>query len=182
MDSGVIIMSLQTTAATITAKETDIHYIVGNNKMDYHGVIALVTDIMNQTLEYAIPIIKDWIRTYVAKRTGQLQDDLIKTLETSQWINNQLRLELGTMLQYAKELNKGGVVVRHNSEMEYAYYYGNYGKILLNDPQAQDKFWGLLKMESRKVLKESFSKARFKVCGGIGISGQSINRKLKVVI
>lgn len=175
-------MSLQSTAGKISVRESDITYIVGNTQMDYWGVLALVDDIMNKTLEYTLPLIKTWIQTYVAKRTSQLQDDLIRTLETSQWLNDQLKLELGTMLPYAKKVNSGTQRLRHNNEWGYAYYYGYHGRILLNDPQAQDKFWGLLKMEARRVLREMFSRARFEVCGAIGVSGQSIQRKLRVTI
>ena len=176
-------MVIQTDVATITGSNATISYIVANTSLDYFGVLSLVEDIMRKTLEYTIPQIKAWIKEYVAKRTGQLQDDLIKTLENSQWVNQQLRLELGTMLPYAGKINSDrSLKIQHSNELGYAYSYGVRGKVILKDSKAQYGFWGLLKMESRKRLRENFTRSRFEICGKLGVSGQSIQRKLRVKI
>lgn len=175
--------NMKVTAATITSSPSKITYMANGMHMSYGNVLSLVDMIMQRTLDYTIPEIKSWIQNYVAKRTGQLQDDLINTLMTSAWIGQQLKLELGTMVDYAKYVNKmPAYMLQHEFEWGKAYYYGYHGWVYLNDPNAQSGFWGLLRMEGRRALRANFKRARDDWCGLMGVSGQFIQRSLKVVI
>jgi hypothetical protein len=161
--------------AEINITEPKIHYLIGATKLDYQGVMFLVDDIMTKTLEYTITDIEEWISIYVAKRTGQLQDSLIRFLKTSAWVNNKLKLILGTDLEYAQYVNNmSSNQVRHSGEIGKAYYYGFFGDVLLDDPMAQGGFWGLLRMEGKRSLKDNFARVRMEICGGLGISARPI--------
>jgi len=99
--------------------------------------------------------IEKWIKNYVPKRTGQLRENLLRQLQSSRVLKGQfLRLVLGSHITYMRFVDAYSTAqVRHANEPGYAYYYGHWGKITLNDPKAIGHFWGLLKLYARDRLK-----------------------------
>lgn len=152
-----------------------VNFTVNNARLTQQDVINVVDQIMSRTLQYTIHEVSSWIEEYVAKRTGQLQDGLKDRLSSSSWLNWVLRLELGSNVPYMGIVNNySASQVQHNNEIGYADYYGHEGLILLNDPKAQGKFWGLFHMHAKTRLKENFKKARLEVCGSVGMSARTI--------
>lgn len=156
-----------------------ITYRVGSLKMDYAGVIDLLNEIMNLTLEKTTEDINDWVLTYIAKRTGQLQDSILDNLLLSGWLNKKLTILLKTDVEYAKDVNEmENEHVQHLNEIGFANYYGHNGMIILNDPKAIGNFWPHLVKYSIDMLKDNFNRSKFEKCGGVGVSGTSTNKIL----
>ena len=83
-----------------------------------------------------------WIRKKVPKATGQLQDNLIANLKSSNVKKGLLRIVLGTDIGYAPDVAEMSTSqVAHSGEKSYAYYYGAHGPIILDDPDAIGNFW-----------------------------------------
>jgi len=151
---------------------SEISYKVGSSKLTYEQLMKAFDEVLDKSLQYTKPIITNWIRKYVAKRTGQLQDSLIERLNLSSYLNNVLKLLLGTKVEYASDVNKmSSKKLKHFNEWGYAYYYGYNGLLKLNDPEALDDFFGNLIKESKRVLIENFNKSKLEVFGQIGVSG-----------
>jgi len=161
--------------------EGKIDYLINNLHMEHAEVLELLTQIMEKTIQYTVPEIEQWIKEYVPKRTGQLQNSLLDSINMTEWTGQQLRLILFTDVEYATELNnRKDIQIQHNNEIGSAYYYGHYGKLILNDPKAQYGFMGLLKMFARQHLKDNFKRARFEICGSVGVSAAPISKTIKV--
>ncbi len=95
-----------------------------------------------------IPTI-DWINKYVPKRTGQLRDSLINWIN-DHWIVDDvgLKASLNTDVEYAFDISGDashkGTWYEHSGAPAVAYYYNNYGRIFLDDPQAITMWSGLM--------------------------------------
>jgi len=119
-----------------------IKFIAKNTEVDFAEILALLHNMLLYVLSELIFELKIWINTKVPKRTGQLRDNLIKHLESSNVKKGLMRLVLGTNINYAPDVaDMSTRQVRHSGEKGYAYYYGHHGKIDLNDPQAIGDFW-----------------------------------------
>lgn len=119
-----------------------IKFIAKNTEVDFAEILALLHNMLLYVLSELIFELKIWINTKVPKRTGQLRDNLIKHLESSNVKKGLMRLVLGTNIDYAPDVaDMSTRQVRHSGEKGYAYYYGHHGKIDLNDPQAIGDFW-----------------------------------------
>jgi len=119
-----------------------IKFIAKNTEVDFAEILALLHNMLLYVLSELIFELKIWINTKVPKRTGQLRDNLIKHLESSNVKKGLMRLVLGTNINYAPDVaDMSTRQVRHSGEKGYAYYYGHHGKINLNDPQAIGDFW-----------------------------------------
>lgn len=176
MDRGGVKLSI----ASIKT-EGKISYIANNLRMEMGEVLQLLTQIMEKTIQYTVPEIEQWIKKYVPKRTGQLQNSLLDSVNKTEWTGQQLRLILFTDVEYARELNnRKDIQIQHNNEIGSAYYYGHYGKLILNDSNAYYDFMGLLKMFARQHLKDNFKRARFEICGSVGVSAAPISKTIKV--
>jgi len=122
-----------------------IKFIAKNTKVDFAEILSLLHNMLLYVLDELIFELKTWINTKVPKRTGQLRDNLLKHLDSSNVKKGLMRLVLGTDIQYAPDVAEMATrQVRHSGEVGYAYYYGHYGKINLNDPQAIGDFWNEL--------------------------------------
>lgn len=122
-------------------KKSDFTIILNNVPVsEATTAIALVQQIEDEALKATIREGIARIRRKVAKRTGQLQESLIANLKSSRRRGSITRIILGTHLDYAEAVdNMTTNQVRHYNEDGYAYYYGHYGKIILNDPEAEGK-------------------------------------------
>lgn len=122
-----------------------IKFIAKNTEVDFAEIVALIHNMLLYVLDELIFELKAWINKKVPKRTGQLRDNLLKHLESSNVKKGLMRLVLGTDIQYAPDVAEMSTrQVRHSGEKGYAYYYGHHGKINLNDPQAIGDFWNEL--------------------------------------
>ena len=122
-----------------------IKYLAKNTKVDFEEVLALLHNMLLYVLDELLFELRIWIKTKVPKRTGQLRDNMLKQLESSNVKKGLMRLVLGTNIDYAPkvaEMSTGQV--RHSGEKGYAYYYGEHGPIILNDPEAIGDFWEVL--------------------------------------
>ena len=130
------------TRAQAGVRKAEIKYIIKHTNLTYQQVVDVITNILDHTLAATMKDLKAWINKYVPKRTGQLRDSLKKNLESSRVVNGIMRIKLGTHLNYAPAVNLFSTSqVRHRGEIGYAYYYGHYGRIVLNDPLAIGSFW-----------------------------------------
>ena len=122
-----------------------IKFLAKNTEVDFDEILSLLHNMLLYVLDELIFELKTWIKTKVPKRTGQLRDNLLKHLESSNVKKGLMRLVLGTDIQYAPDVAEMPTrTVRHSGEVGYAYYYGHHGKINLNDPQAIGDFWNEL--------------------------------------
>ncbi|KKN18806.1 hypothetical protein LCGC14_0952100 [marine sediment metagenome] len=119
-----------------------IKYLAKGNVLTYDEILALLHSMFLYVLDELILELKIWIKTKVPKRTGQLRDNMLRQLDSSNVKKGLMRLVLGTNIDYAPQVAEmTTTMVRHVNEVGYAYYYGKSGKILLNDPQAIGNFW-----------------------------------------
>lgn len=170
------------TQAQVKATDDKIGYIAKNTKLTYGQVKQLVQTVLETALELTKADCKKWITAYVPYRTGQLQDSLLSNLDSSTVASGKfLRLVLGTHLNYAQYVNKmSDSKVRHYSEVGYAYYYGHFGKIMLNDPGAIGHYHGLMLMYARAQLKKHLRQVNVTIAGSVGVSAKPISDQLKV--
>ena len=117
--------------------------------------------VLRTALSHTIDDLDDWIDEFVPKRTGQLRDSLKHNLRSSRVINKTLlKLYFGTHLDYADFVNDMTTSqVAHNGTIGYAYYYGNYGRITLNDPNAVGSFFDKMIQYARIALKANIQRA-----------------------
>ncbi len=119
-----------------------IRYLAKSSPLTYDEITALLHSMFLYILNELMFELRIWIKTKVPKRTGQLRDNLLKHLESSNVKKGLMRLVLGTDIQYAPDVADYSTrQVRHSGEIGYAYYYGESGRMVLNDPQAIGNFW-----------------------------------------
>ena len=120
----------------------EIKYLAKGSTLTFDEILALYHNMLLYVLDELLFELKIWINTKVPKRTGQLRENMLKHLETSNVKKGLMRILLGTNIDYAPkvaEMTTGQV--RHSGEIGYAGYYGITGPIVLNDPQAIGNFW-----------------------------------------
>lgn len=119
-----------------------IKYLAKNNELEFEEVLALFHNMLLYVLDELLFELRIWIKTKVPKRTGQLRDNLLKQLDSSRVKKGLMRIVLGTNIDYAPKVAEMTTAqVRHSGEKGYAYYYGEYGPIILDDPEAIGNFW-----------------------------------------
>ena len=131
-----------------------IKYLAKSTEMSFDEILGMINDMLMYVLDELIRELEIWIKSKVPKRTGQLRDSLIANLHSSRVKLGLMRIILGTNLDYAEDVNEMSTrIVRHSGEPAYAYYYGHYGKITLNDPQAIGGFFdALLKFAKERTM------------------------------
>ena len=123
-------------------------------EITYPAAVAVLDMILTYALKLTIAHLYEWIDEKVPKRTGQLRDSLKINLKTSTVKNKLLKLYFGTHLDYAGFVNDMTTSqVAHDGEVGYAYYYGHYGKIILDDPNAIGGFFDAMIEEARLTLQ-----------------------------
>ena len=88
----------------------------------------------------------NWSQTYVPKRTGALQKDLIKYINTN-WIYTEgmIVLDLISNIPYAMDIVGNPIHVGTFYEHDGSFAYDQHGKLVyLNDPQAEKYWWQLI--------------------------------------
>lgn len=151
------------TQLTIKLDKAKVKKIAKENQMTPQQLVMLIEPILNETLERTMEDMTIWILRFVPKRTGQLRVSLLDNMKSSRVKNGVLRFIIGTHLDYATRVNKMSTSqVRHKGtwyehprkkrvkwykkkktikRRAYAYYYGHYGRIFLDDPEAVGGFW-----------------------------------------
>jgi len=152
----------------ISLKKDSIKYIAGNLKLSYEETVRLITNILQDALDWTIREMEDWIKKFVPKRTGQLQDNLLANIKSSRVRDHTLKLIIRTSIDYAGKVSEmSDAQVQHDStwfehsgERAYAYYYGHYGRIYLNDPDAKGDFFQLLQEYGKDRAFVNLAKAK----------------------
>ncbi len=145
----------------------------GNPLLSEREVENIVVKILKETFQLVVRDVVKWINKFVAKRTGQLRENLILNLASSRTKNYTMVFVLLTSINYAEQVvNYKTSQVRHkNSKREhytvtymrkgrgkkkigkgkvtkhpyaYANYGGHSGRITLNDPQAITNFFTMM--------------------------------------
>lgn len=112
-------------------------------------LINILNEVLWATLKATKLDAINWINTFVPKRTGQLRDSLIDWIN-ARWIKTEtgIQISLGTDVIYAFEIEgdvrHAGTWFEHSGSPATAYYYNNYGKVYLDDPQAFLKWQTLI--------------------------------------
>jgi len=120
----------------------EIKYIAKGNKLTFEEIASLLHNMLLYVLDELMTDLVWWIKKKVPKATGQLQDNLLANLKSSNVKKGLMRIVLGTDITYAPDVaDMSTAQVRHFGEKRYAYYYGKHGPIILNDPQAVGNFW-----------------------------------------
>lgn len=129
----------------------EIKFLAKQNVLTHSQVMDTIQDMLMYVLDELILELETWINSKVPKRTGQLRDSLIDNLHSSTVKIGLMEIILGTLLPYAEDVAAMTTTqVRHSGEDGSAYYYGNYGKIILDDPDAIGNFWVELLNYSRE--------------------------------
>lgn len=130
------------TKRTVGLPKVQIKYIAKKVGVTYQVVLDRIKLLLEYVLDKVTLDMELWIQKYVPKRTGQLQDSLIKNLGSSWVKNGLLKIIMGTHIDYAPDVDAmNAMMVRHLNEIGYAYYYGHHGKINLYDPRAIGGFF-----------------------------------------
>lgn len=144
---------------------------------------ALVQAIFHDVLISVKKDLRDWIRLYVPRRTGQLQHNLLYNLDKSKITRSILKFIAGSTIRYADRVNNmSSAQVKHYSSREhsgklaYAYYYGYRGRIFLNDPMAVGSFFGKLIDYMRRRVDYHITIALRRY---IGATKQQVGLKIK---
>lgn len=170
---------------TIRLDKAKISSIAKEAEITSSQLTQLLNAVLNQTLDLLMEEVLAWILRFVPKRTGQLRDSLLRNMQSSRVRKGVLRFIIGTHLNYAPRVNAmSGNQVKHHSWFEhgkmirrkkkkgkgkkfikkrgkraYAYYYGHYGRIFLDDPEAMGHFWNHLLIFIYKRAKINLAKA-----------------------
>ena len=168
----------------IPLRAADIEYLVGNSSYTYDEVKELITKMLNDVLETTLLNIEEWIDYKVPKRTGQLRDNLKKHIRSSRVSGNIMRIIMGTSIEYAQKVNEmtTGQVRHVNTNKEnsgayaYAYYYGNYGRIHLNDPRAIGHFWDELIEFTKERIMINLTKEKYKLVSDSKFTTRNLTR------
>ena len=123
--------------------------------------VWVIDMVLRTALSHTIDDLDAWIDEFVPKRTGQLRDSLKMNLRSSRVVNRTLlKLYFGTHLNYAEFVNDMTTSqVAHDGEIGYAYYYGNYGRITLDDPHALGNFFGEMITFAQSALRTNIQNA-----------------------
>lgn len=166
------------TRAYVPIRELDFKYIIGKSKYTYEEVIRYVQNVMNETLLVTVEECRQWIYKYVPKRSGDLQETLIKFLEKSipppslfnEIRNVRLTLGAGVEVPYAKyvrdmtakQVQHFGTWFEHSGRKAYSK-----GKpVFLNDPNAVNKYFDKLTAYGIERLKINLSKIKWVTMNG----------------
>ena len=146
----------------IGVQKAQIKYIAGKTKnLTYEQVLDIIISLLNEVLELTLTDMEEWIKKYVPKRTGQLRDNLLRNIRSSRVRNGILRLIIATSIDYAAKVNEmttaqvrhAGTDREHSGKKAYAYYWGHYGPITLDDPKAIGNFFdNLVEYAKDRVL------------------------------
>lgn len=148
------------------ARAPELRYIAKKRPLTYEQVKTLVNNLLREVLDSVVRELEEWIRSRVPKRTGQLRDSLLANLSSSRVVGGVLRLILGTSLDYAEYVDDMSTAqVRHSGEEGYAYYYGHYGRVALDDPQAVGNFFGRLRDYASRRVSANLAKAKARYLG-----------------
>lgn len=166
----MIIIGLRETTK-IGVQKAQIKYIAGKNKnLSYEQVLNLIINLLEEVLELTLIDLEVWIEKYVPKRTGQLRDNLLRNIRSSRVRNGVLRIIIATSIDYAAQVNEMTTAeVRHDStdrehsgKKAYAYYYGHYGPITLDDPDAIGSFFDKLGEYAKERVLINLAKMKHK--------------------
>ncbi len=156
-----------------------IKYLAKGNALTYAEILALLHNMLLYVLDELTFELRIWIKSKVPKRTGQLRDNLLRHLESSNVKKGLMRIVLGTNIDYAQEVAEMTTpMVRHINEIGYAYYYGASGKIILNDPQAIGNFWEELLQYAEERTQFILQRAIDEYFGGTGTLMSHVRRKI----
>jgi hypothetical protein len=161
------------TRGLLRLKEIDIPYIIGDSKLTYAEVIDFIQTTMDQALELTITETTAWIKKYVPKRSGDLQQTLLDFLDKSrpppslftELRNVRLILGVGAEVKYAKYvIPMTSMQVQHdNTWFEHsgrrAYSKGK--PVLLDDPEAKGQFFKFMVAYALERFKINLSKIKW---------------------
>lgn len=161
------------------ATVAEIKILVKGSTLTFDEVLALYHSMLLYALDELLAELKVWIKKKVPKRTGQLQDNLLKNLESSNVKKALMRVVLGTNIDYAPDVAEMSTSqVRHSGELAYAYYYGKHGKIYLNDPEAIGNFWEELIDYSQERMMSILERAIGEYFAGTGTLMRDVRGKI----
>lgn len=164
-------MSIAAPVATpVTLKKDAISYIAGKLKLSLTDTRLLIQNILQDTLDWTLLDMEEWIKEFVPKRTGQLQDNLLKNIQSSRVRDYAIKLIIRTSIDYAAEVNAmsdaqvqhDATWREHSGKKAYAYYYGHYGPIFLDDPNAIGSFMEELQKFSKERSFINLTKAKMR--------------------
>jgi hypothetical protein len=118
------------TQLTISLDRAKASNIAKQNHMTLKQLIQLIEPILSATLENTLNDMVRWILKYVPKRTGQLRESLLRSIQNSRVKNGVLQFIIGTHLNYAAKVNAmstsqvrhSGSWYEHSGAPAYAYY------------------------------------------------------------
>jgi hypothetical protein len=162
-------------AKPISLKKDAITYIAGQLNLTYEDTKLMITNVLQDALDWTLEDMKEWIKEFVPKRTGQLQDNLLANIESSRVVDFTLKLIIRTSIDYAADVNAmsdaqvqhDATWFEHSGKRAYAYYYGNYGPIFLNDPNAMGGFFQELQEYGKQRSFVNLAKAKARHYGSV---------------
>lgn len=141
------------TRLKVGVNKAQIKYIAGRvDNLSYEDVKDIIENLLREVLNLTLGNIELWIEERVPKRTGQLQENLLRHLKSSRVSRGILRIVIGTAINYAADVNEmttamvrhHGTWREHSGKKAYAYYYGHPGNppvVFLDDPKAEGQFF-----------------------------------------
>ena len=153
----------------VAVPKAQISYMAKNSKYSAVQIKIMIQQILDLVLNTTKAELKIYINNIVPKRTGQLRAKLIEWLNGSNVYKGIMRLVMGTNLPYAEDVNEFTTSqVRHNNEVGYVYYpniFGIRGKVILNDPRAQGRFWDKMLDFAKERVDINLIRAKNQILG-----------------
>ena len=145
----------------------NVEFITDGSDISKAGVLrAKLISTFDSTIINTKLELTNWINAFVPKRTGQLRDQLIKSLMDSPHSVGQALIQISADVAYLAAVNKmSDAQVQHFGEKGYAYYYGYNGIVILYDPMAKGGFMTHLKGAVTEILRDAWDQAKEQFMG-----------------
>jgi len=146
-------------------------YKINGKEYSKEELLSILQEVLRLTLKTTKIEALNWINKYVPKRTGQLRDSLIDWIN-DHWIVNEIGLKasLHTNVEYAFDIigiaAHSATWFEHSGAEATAYYYNNYGRIFLDDPQAITRWSGLISSFLNSEFNKNLISYRANLLGG----------------
>ena len=175
----IIVTLAPRTYAKVKSTEQLITFVAGRRKLDTADQVkSYAQELLDEALSITIEETKEWINTFVPKRSADLRVSLIKYLERSippsstigELRGIRLVLGVGAEIDYAKYVNEmttlqvahKGTWLEHSGKRAYSKGHRAY----LYDPQAVGEYHDKMVAYAKERLRTNIAKSIYKFNSG----------------
>jgi hypothetical protein len=177
---------------SVEIKDQFIYELEELTGLSAQNATRVLQDIKKKTLQRTVANLTKWVEQYVPRRTGQLQDSIIKALEDNSRLDSgDIILNFGSNVPQAEFCeDMEDYNVQHSGERGYAYYNGYSGgtkkhpmrpspaRVLLNDPDAKGHWFTEMKIAASDFLVQNAADITRQLVGNVGKITKDVLRSL----